>query len=156
MSKLLNKVFNFVGWEAVDEDEDEFDEQELDVKNEAKEEPIQTHFFNSSKKQQTGKVVNIHAGNQFKMVVSQPNTFDDAQDICDHLKNKKPVVINLEGIEKQDAQRIIDFLSGSVYALDGSIQKVSCDIFVIAPNNVDVSGDLKDELRNKTVFPWAK
>ncbi len=156
MSKLLNKVFNFVGWEAVDEDEDEFDEQELSAKEEVKEEPIQTHFFNSSKKQQSGKVVNIHTGNQFKMIVAQPNTFDDAQDICDHLKSKKPVVINLEGIEKQDAQRIIDFLSGSVYALDGSIQKVSCDIFVIAPNNVDVSGDLKDELRNKTVFPWAK
>ncbi|WP_024834723.1 cell division protein SepF [Ruminiclostridium josui] len=156
MSKLLNKVFNFVGWEAVDEDEYEYEEQELSAKEDVKEEPIQTHFFNSSKKQQSGKVVNIHTGNQFKMVVSQPNTFDDAQDICDHLKNKKPVVINLEGIEKQDAQRIIDFLSGSVYALDGSIQKVSCDIFVIAPNNVDVSGDLKDELRNKTVFPWAK
>jgi cell division inhibitor SepF len=156
MSKLLNKVFNFVGWEAVDEDEEEFEEQEMDLKDEVKDEPIQTHFFNSSKKQQSGKVVNLHTGNQFKMVVSQPNTFDDAQDICDHLKGKRPVVINLEGIEKQDAQRIIDFLSGAVYALDGSIQKVSCDIFVIAPNNVDVSGDLKDELRNKTVFPWAK
>lgn len=155
MSKLLNKVFNFVGWEAVDEDE-ELEEQELDVRDEVKSEPIQTHFFNSSKRQQSGKVVNIHTANQFKMVVSQPDTFDDAQDICDHLKNKKPVVINLEGIEKQDAQRIIDFLSGSIYALDGSIQKVSADIFVIAPNNVDVSGDLKDELKNKTVFPWAK
>lgn len=157
MSKLLNKVFNFVGWEAVEEDEEEVVDQELGLKDEVKSEPIQTHFFNNSRKQQqSSKVVNIHSVNQFKMVVSQPNTFDDAQDICDHLKNKKPVVINLEGIEKQDAQRIIDFLSGSIYALDGSIQKVSSDIFVIAPNNVDVSGDMKDELRNKTVFPWAK
>ncbi len=157
MSKLLNKVFNFVGWEAIDEEEDEdLDLRDTDYKDELRSEPIQTHFFNNSKKQQSGKVVNIHSANQFKMVVSQPNTFDDAQDICDHLKAKKPVVINLEGIEKSDAQRIIDFLSGSIYALDGSIQKVSCDIFVIAPNNVDVSGDLKEELRNKTVFPWAK
>ncbi|OPX43235.1 cell division protein SepF [Ruminiclostridium hungatei] len=157
MSKLLNKVFNFVGWEAIDEEEDEdLELRDNDFKDDLKSEPIQTHFFNNSKKQQAGKVVNIHSANQFKMVVSQPTTFDDAQDICDHLKSKKPVVINLEGIEKSDAQRIIDFLSGSIYALDGSIQKVSCDIFVIAPNNVDVSGDLKDELRNKTVFPWAK
>lgn len=157
MSKLLNKVFNFVGWEAIDEEEDEdLDLRDNDFKDDLKSEPIQTHFFNNSKKQQAGKVVNIHSANQFKMVVSQPTTFDDAQDICDHLKSKKPVVINLEGIEKSDAQRIIDFLSGSIYALDGSIQKVSCDIFVIAPNNVDVSGDMKDELRNKTVFPWAK
>jgi len=155
MSKLLNKVFNFVGWEAVDEDDEELELQE-DYKDDAKREPIQTHFFNNSKKQQSGKVVNIHSGNQFKMVVSQPNTFEDAKDICDHLKSNKPVVINLEGIEKHDAQRIIDFLSGSIYALDGSIQKVSCDIFVIAPNNVEVSGDLDEEMKNKTVFPWAK
>lgn len=153
MSKLLNKVFNFVGWEAIDEDEEEIELQEA---NDVKSEPIQTHFFNNSKKQQSGKVVNIHNGNQFKMVVAQPNTFDDAKDICDHLKSNKPVVINLEGIEKHDAQRIIDFLSGSVYALDGSIQKVSCDIFVIAPNSVDVSGDLDEDIRCKTVFPWAK
>lgn len=155
MSKLLNKVFNFVGWEAVDEDEEELELQD-ENNNEVKSEPIQTHFFNNSKRQQSGKVVNIHNGNQFKMIVAQPNTFDDAKDICDHLKSNKPVVINLEGIEKHDAQRIIDFLSGSIYALDGSIQKVSCDIFVIAPNSVDVSGDLDEEIRNKTVFPWAK
>ena len=155
MSKLLNKVFNFVGWEAIDDDEEGLELQDENY-NDAKNEPIQTHFFNNSKKQQSGKVVNIHNGNQFKMVVAQPDTFDDAKDICDHLKSNKPVVINLEGIEKHDAQRIIDFLSGSIYALDGSIQKVSCDIFVIAPNSVDVSGDLDEEIRNKTVFPWAK
>jgi cell division inhibitor SepF len=155
MSKLLNKVFNFVGWEAIDDDEEGLELQDGNY-NDVKSEPIQTHFFNSSKKQQSGKVVNIHNGNQFKMVVAQPDTFDDAKDICDHLKSNKPVVINLEGIEKHDAQRIIDFLSGSIYALDGSIQKVSCDIFVIAPNSVDVSGDLDEEIRNKTVFPWAK
>lgn len=156
MSKLLNKVFNFVGWEAVDDDDEEEDLELQEVNNDGKNEPIQTHFFNNSRKQQSGKVVNIHNGNQFKMIVAQPNTFDDAKDICDHLKSNKPVVINLEGIEKHDAQRIIDFLSGSIYALDGSIQKVSSDIFVIAPNSVDVSGDLDDEIKNKTVFPWAK
>lgn len=156
MSKLLNKVFNFVGWEAVDEEDEELEPQGIASNDDLRDEPIQTHFFNSKKQQQAGKVVNIHTGNQFKMVVAQPNTFEDAKDICDHLKNKRPVVINLEGIDKHDAQRIIDFLSGSIYALDGSIQKVSCDIFVIAPNNVDVSGGLEDEIKSKTVFPWAK
>lgn len=154
MSKLLNKVFNFVGWEAIDEDDEDLELQ--DAKDELKNDSILKHSFNNSKKHQSNKVVNLHSGNQFKMVVAQPNTFEDAKDICDHLKSKKPVVINLEGIEKHDAQRIIDFLSGSIYALDGSIQKVSCDIFVIAPNNVDVSGDLDEEIKNKTVFPWAK
>ena len=157
MSGLLNKVFNFVGWEAVEEEEEFENTVDNNDRNEIKNDSIQTSFFNnSSKKKDNGKVVNIHSQSQFRMVVSQPESFDDAQEICDHLKSQKPVVINLENVEKQDAQRVIDFLSGSVYALDGSIQKVSSDIFVIAPNNVDVSGDLKDELRNKTVFPWAK
>ncbi len=155
MSGLLNKVFNFVGWEAVEEEEEFENTVDNNDRNEIKNDSIQTSFL-SSRKKDNGKVVNIHSQSQFRMVVSQPESFDDAQEICDHLKSQKPVVINLESVEKQDAQRIIDFLSGSVYAMDGSIQKVSSDIFVIAPNNVDVSGDLKSELRNKTVFPWAK
>ena len=155
MSGLLNKVFNFVGWEAVEEEEEFENTVDNNDRNEIKNDSIQTSFL-SSRRKDNGKVVNIHSQSQFRMVVSQPESFDDAQEICDHLKSQKPVVINLESVEKQDAQRIIDFLSGSVYAMDGSIQKVSSDIFVIAPNNVDVSGDLKSELRNKTVFPWAK
>ena len=149
MPKLLNKMLNFVGWES--EEEEMLEEQEP-----TKEELLQPQFLQNQSKKQQGKVVNIHSANQFKVVIMQPDTFDDAQDICDHLKNKKPVVINLEGVEKEDAQRIIDFLSGSVYALDGNIQKVSAGIFLIAPNNVDIMGDYKDELRNKGMFPWAK
>jgi cell division inhibitor SepF len=62
----------------------------------------------------------------------------------------------LEGLEKESARRVVDFLSGAVYALDGSIQRVSSNIFIIAPNNVDIMADFKEELRNKGVFPWAK
>lgn len=152
MSKLFNKVLNFVGWET-EEEEEELLEKEEEVKEEVdKPQFIQT--FN--KKSSPGKVVNIHSSGQFKVVVVQPESFNDAQDICDHLKNKKPIVINLEGLEKDLAQRIIDFLSGSVYALDGSIQKVSSEIFIVAPYNVDIMGDFKGEVSNKTAFPWAK
>lgn len=152
MSKLLNKVLNFVGWET-DEEEEELLEKEEEVTEEfEKPQFIQTINRRSS----TGKVVNIHSSSQFKVVVVQPENFNDAQDICDHLKNKKPIVINLEGLEKDLAQRIIDFLSGSVYALDGSIQKVSNEIFIVAPHNVDIMGDFKGEVSSKTTFPWAK
>lgn len=150
MAKMLNKMLNFVGWEA-EEDEDMMEEHE-DIKEQAQE----NQFIPSSQKKQQNKVVNIHSSSQFKVVIMQPETIDDAQDICDHLKNKKPVVVNLEDIDKEAAQRIVDFLSGSVYALDGSIQKVSAGIFVIAPNNVDIMGDFKEELRSKGVFPWIK
>jgi cell division inhibitor SepF len=149
MAKIINKMLNFVGWES--EEEEIIEEQET-----LKEDLIQPQFLQNNSKKQQNKIVNIHSANQFKVVIMQPEAFDDAQDICDHLKNKKPIVINLENLEKEGAQRIIDFLSGSVYALDGNIQKVSAGIFLIAPNNVDIMGDFKDELRNKGVFPWIK
>ena len=156
MAKLLNKMLNFVGWE---DEEEMLEEEQQELEKDFIEQPhLLNSTFNSSvvSKKSAGKVVNIHSNSQFKLMVMQPETFDDAQGICDHLKSKKPVIVNLEGIEKDLAQRIIDFLSGSVYALDGSIQKVSAGIFVIAPHNVDIMGDFKDELKIKGVFPWIK
>lgn len=155
MAKLFDKVLNFVGWEIDEEDEDEVVEEQEEVKEEVRQPQFLQNNMNSTKKQQ-GKVVNIHQSNQMKVVIVQPENYDDAQEICDHLKNKKPIIINLEDIEKEPAQRIIDFLSGSVYALEGTIQKVSNGIFLIAPHNVDVMGDFKDELRNKNGFSWLK
>lgn len=98
------------------------------------------------------KVVNIHATTQLKVVVMQPENFEDAKGIADHLKTKKPVIINLEDLETDVARRVVDFLSGAVYGLDGNIQKVSAGIFLIAPYNVGIMGDFKDELKNKGIF----
>lgn len=102
-----------------------------------------------------GKVVNIHATTQLKVVVIQPESFEEAKEIADHLKTKKPVVINLEKLDKDTARRMIDFISGAVYALDGNIQKVSSGIFLIAPYNVGIMSDFKDELKNTGIFPWS-
>ena len=143
MSKIFNKMLNFVGLET----ENEINEEE--EKNAT--EPLYSQYV-----QRKNKVVNMPTFAQVKVVVMQPDVFDDASIICDHLKGKKPVVVNLESAEKDVARRIVDFLSGSVYALDGTIQKVSNSIFIVAPSNVDVMGEFKDELRNKGAFPWAK
>ena len=151
MPKLLNKMLNFVGWESEEEEVTE-DEQDF-IKEEQHQSP--QFPYNTSKKQQN-KVVNIHSNNQFKVVIMQPESFEDARDICDHLKNKKPVIVNLEDIGKETAQRVVDFLSGSVYSLDGDIQKISAGIFLIAPNNVDIMSEFNDELKNKAAFPWVK
>jgi len=140
MNKIFNKVMTFVGLDSETEAEQEFLEA-----------PSSEEAEYTVKK---GKVVNIHTTTQLKVVVVTPETFDEARDIADHLKQKKPVVINLEGVEKEIARRIVDFLSGAVYALDGNIQKISSGIFLIAPYNVGIMGDFKDELRNKGVFPW--
>lgn len=150
MAKLLDKMLNFVGWEAEDED---FIEEEYEME---KEELSQPQVLRYGTKKSQNKVVNIHSSNQLKVVIAQPQSIDDAQDVCDHLKNKKPVVVNLEDVDKDTAQRIVDFLSGAVYGVDGNIQKVATSIFVIAPNNVDIMGDYKDDFRNKAAFPWVK
>ena len=106
-------------------------------------------------KKNNGKLVNLSNASQLKLVVMQPTSFDDAQDVCDHLKEKKPVVINLEYADKETARRLIDFLSGAVYGVDGHIQKVSPTIFLIVPFNVDILSDSKDD-KSKGTFPWIK
>jgi cell division inhibitor SepF len=151
MARLLNKMLNLVGWET---EEEEMDELQAEAAEETSQTPSYLQSF--TKKHQQNKVVNIHSNSQFKVVIMQPESFDDARDVCDHLKNKKPVIVNLENLTKETAQRVVDFLSGSVYAVDGEIQKVSTGIFMIAPSNVEVMGDFKDELKSRGVFPWVK
>ena len=101
------------------------------------------------------KVVNIAATTQMKVVVVQIEQFDEVREITDHLRNKKAVVINLEKLEKETARRVLDFLSGSVYALGSNIQKIANGIFLIAPYNVDIMADVRDELTNNDIFPWG-
>ena len=100
------------------------------------------------------KVVNIAATTQMKVVVVSIEQFDEAREVADHLRSKKPVVVNLEKLEKEVGRRVVDFISGAVYALGGSIQKVSGGIFLIAPYNVDIMSDVRDELKNTGIFPW--
>ncbi len=104
-----------------------------------------------------GRIVDIRTASQVKMVIFQPTTFDQTTEICDNLKNRKPVIINLEKLERETARRILDFLSGAVYGLDGDLYKISGGIFVAAPSNVEISEDLKDELnRDRMAFKWQK
>ncbi len=151
---FVNKLLTMIGFNTDDDFDDEFfDEagEESAVSSSSKID-TESEFTTDGKK---NKVVKIHTTAQLKLVVMQPETFDDARDIANHLKNKKPVVMNLEFVEKDIARRIVDFLSGAVYALDGNIQKVSNGIFIITPYNVGIMGDFKDELRNKGIFPWS-
>lgn len=100
------------------------------------------------------KVVGLaqNPNNKMKMIVYQPMTYDDTQNIIDNLKNRKPVIVNLESLEVDIAQRILDFMSGAVYALNGSIHKISKGIFILVPNNVDISGNIPDELKGKSFY----
>ena len=150
---IVNKMLNLIGFESADEDyEDELLENSDSGNSHNTYEDDENETLENNGKR--NKVVKIHTTAQLKLVVMQPESFEDARDIANHLKSKKPVVMNLESVERDVARRIVDFLSGAVYALDGNIQKVSNGIFLIAPYNVGIMGDFKDELRNKGIFPW--
>ncbi len=98
------------------------------------------------------KVVNIHATTQLQVVLVKPEHFEDARGIADHLNNKRTVVLNLESTTKELARRLVDFLSGVAYANDGQMKPVANSTFIITPYNVDIMGDLLDELENSGLY----
>jgi len=79
-----------------------------------------------------------------KVVLVEPRVYAEAQDIAEHLKNKRATIVNLQRIEREQGVRIIDFLSGTVYALAGDIQRIGKDIFLCTPENVEVSGEISN------------
>ena len=99
-----------------------------------------------------GKVVNIHATTQLKVVLVKPERFETASEIADHLKEKRTVVMNLESTHKDIARRLVDFLSGVAYAGEGKIKKVAANTYIITPYSVDIQGDLIDELENNGLY----
>ena len=99
-----------------------------------------------------GKVVNIHATTQLKVVLVKPERFEAASEIADHLKEKRTVVVNLESTHKDIARRLIDFLSGVAYAGEGTIKKVAANTYIITPYSVDIQGDLIDELESNGMY----
>ncbi len=94
-------------------------------------------------------VVSIQSANSLKnskVVIVEPRVYAEAQDIAEHLKNKRAIIVNLQRIDREQGVRIIDFLSGTVYALAGDIQRIGTDIFLCTPENVEVSGEVSNYL----------
>ena len=100
----------------------------------------------------SNKVVNIRAATQLQVVLVKPEKFEDASAIADHLREKRTVVLNLESTNKDIARRLLDFLSGVAYANEGKIKKVAISTYIITPYNVDILGDLIDELENNGLY----
>jgi cell division inhibitor SepF len=90
-----------------------------------------------------------------KVVLIEPRAYAEAQEIADHLKNRRAVIVNLQRIQHEQAKRIVDFLSGTVYAIGGDIQQVGTKIFLCTPDNVDVSGSISiDSEDDRTIKRW--
>ena len=137
----MNKMLKWIG--IAEEDDEEFFDTETDM-----DEAVEPAMPLGRK----AKVSSISGGAPSRVVVIQFQNFDDAKDAADHLKNKKPVVANLEKLDNDTTRRVVDFLSGAVYGVAGRIQNVSNRIFLITPANVEVTGNYQDNIK---VFPFV-
>ena len=150
---FIERAKNAILGSGLDEEETVIEE----VVEEIDDIPEKIRVKRRGKIDEKSKVVNIHPAAKFEVVRSSPETIDDARDVSDHIREGKICVINLEGVEMKDCQRIVDFLAGSVYALAGDIQRVTKRVFIIAPTTVEITGQLKEELRETGFFfPWLK
>ncbi|MGX7419475.1 cell division protein SepF [Carnobacterium gallinarum] len=151
------------------DDEEEYDyEEEYEV---ASEEPAakasvqpQVQAFNETKKattlnrgsnQKNNKVVALNQGalqQQSKIVVFEPRVYSEVQEVADLLMNGQSVILNFNRIEEDQAKRIVDFLTGTIYAINGDIQRVGDEIFLCTPHNVEIDGMLTEMMRDKEFY----
>ncbi len=132
----------FKEWAKVEEDdEEEFEEF-------VPETPRAKKSASAISSKRDDRVVNIHTTTQLQVVLVKPEIYENATEIADHLKEKRTVVLNLESTNKDAARRILDFLSGVAYTNDGQIKRVANNTYIITPYNVDLKGDLIDELES--------
>lgn len=137
-----------------DEDDDEPEERKQTAASREREEPRrrEREYQEPPRRNNGGKVVNIHATTQLQVVLVKPDRYENASEIADHLRDKRTVVLNLEKTQKDVARRLLDFLSGVAYAQEGKIKKVALQTYIVTPYNVDIMGDLIDELENNGLY----
>ncbi len=150
---IMNKVWGFLGMDADTAEEEDVEDRVYDYNYAEDEEEVEDKKIFGRR----NKVVNMPQTQQVRMVISQPTTFEQSEEICEYLKERKSVIVNLEYVNKDVARRIVDFISGAVHALDGHIQKISNAIFLIAPTNYEISNELaREELKNRLSVSWLK
>ncbi len=145
MMSIVSKMKTFF---ALEDEEYEYEEQYVE------EEKIPAKVNKHDQQQKQQNIVSLQSiQKSSKLVLLEPRAYADAQEIADHLKNRRGVVVNLQRISPDQARRIVDFLSGTVYAIGGDIQRIGSNIFLCTPDNVDVSGSIsgyaqEDELED--------
>lgn len=150
--KMINKVMDFLGLE----EDDEIEELENEGEVEQEQEEIDNIFNSSKHKTQNNKVVSIHTSASTKVMIVKPTNYDEAIEICDSLKSRKIIVVNMCGLDNKVAQRLLDFMAGSSYALSGSLEEIEKGVYIVSPSNVEISNELKSQLSSKSLINWGK
>ena len=146
---IMNKVWNLFGMDQAEAED--FEEEEIYDYEYEEEEPEVEEKRSFMRR---NKVVPM-TQQSIKMVISQPTSFEQSEEICGFLKEKKSVIVNLEYVNKDVARRIVDFISGGVYSLDAHIQKISNSIFLVAPTNYEITNEMaREEIKNKLSVSW--
>lgn len=165
----MGSIKGFIDWVKGEDVEDEYEEE---LPRQRNEEPVKSSAPSSYERsyersydrsydsasaeafspRRGNKVVNINTTTQLAVVLVKPDRFENAAEIADHLKDKRTVVLNLEQTNKDIARRLVDFLSGVAYANEGKIKKVANSTYIITPYNVDIMGDLIDELESSGMY----
>ena len=153
---IMEKVWGMLGLPERDEEAEEENvnyDKDIDTEEPEEEEEEERKIWG----RRNNKVVNMPQTQQVKMVICQPTTFEQSENICNLLKEKKSIIVNLEYVNKDIARRIVDVVSGAVHALDGNLQKVSNSIFLVAPYNYDITNEMaREEIKNKLSVSWLR
>jgi cell division inhibitor SepF len=178
MAGFIDKMRDYFLGSSMDEEDEYYETEEVDVEDnddaDSREvmditslrqrksaewnERRERHAAERANSERNGsKVVNFHPQHETQVVLATPKKVADVASLCDGIREGKTVIVNLEGVEKPEAQRIADFLSGAAYSLQGDIQRISKAIFIVAPSGVKVSGEhLKEELKaSGLILPWV-
>ncbi len=138
---VMNKFMSFLG---LQEEEEIVERERIDQHDDQE---IETSPFEARKQSTKGNnVVSIHSQKNVRVILNEPRSYDEAQEIADHLRSRRSVVVNLQRVRTDQAVRIVDFLSGTVYALNGSISKLGGNIFLCTPDTVEIQGAISEML----------
>lgn len=138
--------------ERDDDNYDDFDDEPFENEPAPEPAPRRSAPVRDTGRFGSSRVVNINATTSLQVVLVKPERFDVVSEIADHLREKQAVVLNLESTNKDVSRRLVDFLSGCAYALDGKIKKIAISTYLITPYNVDVVGDLVEELESSGMY----
>lgn len=137
---FVDTVKEFIGFGDIEEEDEEMEYEE----------PAEE--INHSQKR--SKVVSLNAAQgQSKIVILKPKCFSNSTAVADELKKRRPVVIDVGSLDPDEARRVIDFIAGTVYGVNGSMQKVSGGIFIAAPSQIDIMGEILKDAENGS-FEW--
>jgi cell division inhibitor SepF len=155
MMGMIYKFMNFIGLA----DEEEYSQNGNQKQNQSlqyeEDEWLEEDDFPSPKNKGTkasssNNVVSLQSIKQnVRMILLEPRTYEETQEIADHLRNRRPVVINLQRLHHDQAKRVVDFLSGTVYAIGGDIQKIGSNIFICTPDNIEVQGSISEMIQEE-------